>query len=46
MYASKEDIPLPPGWQMFKDFDGKTFFVDHNTKQTTWIDPRDRLVKY
>ena len=33
---------LPPGWEMGKDFDGKTFFIDHETRRTTWVDPRDR----
>lgn len=36
------DEPLPSGWEMATDLDGKIFFVDHNTQQTTWIDPRDR----
>ena len=39
-----ENIPLPPGWQMCQDFDGKVFFVDHNKQETSWIDPRDRYI--
>ncbi len=35
-------IPLPEGWEMGVDFDGKTYFIDHINKTTTWIDPRDR----
>lgn len=45
MADSGEDIveeSLPAGWEMAFDSDGKVFFIDHNTKQTTWIDPRDR----
>lgn len=32
--------PLPPGWQELKDAEGRVYFVDHNTKITTWMDPR------
>lgn len=39
------EIPLPEGWDVAQDFDGKVYFIDHNTKKTTWIDPRDRYVK-
>lgn len=40
-----DEVPLPEGWDVEKDVDGKPFFVDHNTQQTTWVDPRDRLTK-
>ena len=30
---------LPPGWSVGMEF-GKLFFIDHNTKTTTWNDPR------
>ena len=36
------EIPLPNGWDIGHDHDGKLYFIDHNTKKTTWIDPRDR----
>lgn len=39
------EIPLPEGWDVAQDFDGKVYFIDHNTRKTTWIDPRDRYVK-
>lgn len=39
------EIPLPDGWDFAQDYDGKVYFIDHNSKLTTWIDPRDRLVK-
>jgi len=45
MPAVAHTMPLPPGWQMM--FDGATgrhFFVDHNTKTTTWDDPRSHVV--
>ncbi|XP_066594079.1 protein kibra [Prorops nasuta] len=39
------EIPLPEGWDVAHDFDGKVYFIDHNTRKTTWIDPRDRYTK-
>lgn len=36
------EIPLPEGWDFARDYDGKVYFIDHNSKKTTWIDPRDR----
>jgi len=39
------NMPLPPGWQvMFDSSTGRPFFVDHNTKTTTWDDPRTYVV--
>ncbi|KPP73604.1 protein WWC2-like [Scleropages formosus] len=38
-------LPLPDGWEEARDYDGKVFYIDHNTRQTSWIDPRDRLTK-
>ncbi|XP_053556223.1 LOW QUALITY PROTEIN: protein WWC2 [Bombina bombina] len=38
-------LPLPDGWEEARDFDGKVFYIDHNTRKTSWIDPRDRLTK-
>ena len=34
--------PLPEGWDINFDFDGKPYFIDHKNKTTTWVDPRDR----
>uniref|UniRef100_A0A023F4X0 Protein kibra n=1 Tax=Triatoma infestans TaxID=30076 RepID=A0A023F4X0_TRIIF len=39
------EIPLPEGWDFARDYDGKVYFIDHNSKKTTWIDPRDRYTK-
>lgn len=39
------EIPLPEGWDFAQDYDGKVYFIDHNSKKTTWIDPRDRFTK-
>ncbi|XP_022903657.2 protein kibra isoform X1 [Onthophagus taurus] len=38
-------LPLPDGWDVARDYDGKVYFIDHNSKKTTWIDPRDRFTK-
>nr|XP_025960945.1 protein WWC2 isoform X2 [Dromaius novaehollandiae] len=43
--AGNGQLPLPEGWEEARDYDGKVFYIDHNTKQTSWIDPRDRLTK-
>ncbi|KRZ55575.1 E3 ubiquitin-protein ligase NEDD4-like, partial [Trichinella nativa] len=32
--------PLPLNWQVQVAPNGRKFFIDHNTKTTTWIDPR------
>ncbi|KAJ2080915.1 hypothetical protein H4R24_002715 [Coemansia sp. RSA 988] len=32
--------PLPSGWEMRLTSQGRVYFVDHNTKTTTWDDPR------
>ncbi|KAM4809472.1 E3 ubiquitin-protein ligase NEDD4-like isoform 4-T4 [Rhinophrynus dorsalis] len=32
--------PLPPGWEERIHLDGRTFYIDHNTKITQWEDPR------
>ncbi|XP_062907158.1 protein WWC3 [Mobula hypostoma] len=42
---SSGELPLPNGWEEARDFDGRVFYIDHNTRQTSWIDPRDRLTK-
>ncbi|XP_066594780.1 E3 ubiquitin-protein ligase Nedd-4 [Prorops nasuta] len=31
---------LPPGWGMQVAPNGRVFFIDHNERATTWIDPR------
>ena len=36
------ELPLPSGWDLGRDYDGKVYFIDHITKKTTWVDPRDR----
>ncbi|XP_035778225.1 E3 ubiquitin-protein ligase Nedd-4-like isoform X3 [Anopheles albimanus] len=32
--------PLPEGWEERVHTDGRTFFIDHNTRITQWDDPR------
>jgi len=32
--------PLPEGWEMRYTAEGVRYFVDHNTKSTTFQDPR------
>ncbi|KAJ8330447.1 hypothetical protein BDV3_003077 [Batrachochytrium dendrobatidis] len=32
--------PLPAGWEQRVTPEGRSYFVDHNTRTTTWLDPR------
>ena len=36
----EEELPLPEGWEERIDLDGRVYYIDHKTKQTTWDDPR------
>ena len=31
---------LPAGWEQRSTPEGRSYFVDHNTRTTTWVDPR------
>ena len=37
---SLKSTPLPDGWEMRHTPDGTPYFVDHNRRRTTWVDPR------
>ncbi|KGN54995.1 probable phosphoinositide phosphatase SAC9 isoform X1 [Cucumis sativus] len=38
--ASGYTAPLPPGWEKRSDaVTGKTYYIDHNTRTTTWTHP-------
>jgi hypothetical protein len=39
MYVNHSD-ELPDGWEIKSENDGRKFFVDHNSRSTTFIDPR------
>ncbi|XP_031423337.1 membrane-associated guanylate kinase, WW and PDZ domain-containing protein 1b isoform X9 [Clupea harengus] len=32
--------PIPDNWEMAYTENGEVYFIDHNTKTTSWIDPR------
>ncbi|XP_051772759.1 E3 ubiquitin-protein ligase NEDD4-like isoform X13 [Ctenopharyngodon idella] len=34
------NLPEEPGWEERVHADGRTFYIDHNTKKTQWEDPR------
>ncbi|KAF2086133.1 HECT-domain-containing protein [Saccharata proteae CBS 121410] len=40
-YSAFEDAQgrLPAGWERREDHLGRTYYVDHNTRQTTWVRP-------
>ncbi|KAK9399682.1 protein KIBRA [Crotalus adamanteus] len=33
----RQELPLPEGWEEARNYD-----IDHTTKTTSWVDPRDR----
>ncbi|KAG7496081.1 membrane-associated guanylate kinase, WW and PDZ domain-containing 2 isoform X4 [Solea senegalensis] len=37
---SDELGPLPDNWEMAYTEKGEVYFIDHNTKTTSWLDPR------
>lgn len=34
------DVGLPAGWSMQVAPNGRIFFIDHNERKTSWVDPR------
>ncbi|XP_064202365.1 NEDD4-like E3 ubiquitin-protein ligase WWP1 [Anguilla rostrata] len=38
--SSNSTDALPPGWEQRKDLHGRTYYVDHNTRTTTWERPQ------
>lgn len=34
------DGDLPPGWSLQVAPNGRIFFIDHNDRKTSWVDPR------
>ena len=32
-------LAVPPGWEAKVTKDGRTYYVDHNTKKTSWKQP-------
>lgn len=53
MYSSRQyaqdaiqNQPLPPGWELAKTPDGTSYYIDHNTKTTTWEDPRKIMSRH
>ena len=37
--AGPQEEPLPPGWEERVDSQGRTFYVNHNTRTTQWERP-------
>lgn len=38
-----DEPPLPPGWEKAKTSTGQTYFLNHLTQTTTWVDPRKKV---
>ncbi|KAJ7366908.1 hypothetical protein DFH08DRAFT_1072314 [Mycena albidolilacea] len=43
--AGYADVPLPLGWEERRTPEGRPYFVDHQTRTTTWVDPRRNNVQ-
>ncbi|NXA32274.1 KIBRA protein, partial [Eudromia elegans] len=41
----RKELPLPAGWEAARDYDGKVYYIDHGSRTTSWVDPRDRYTK-
>ncbi|KAK2465343.1 hypothetical protein APHAL10511_002697 [Amanita phalloides] len=39
MLDDENGIPLPPGWERREDPQGRTYYVDHHSRSTTWHRP-------
>lgn len=39
-YRMIQEPPLPPGWEMKYTAEGVRYFVDHNSRATSFKDPR------
>ncbi|XP_063141444.1 membrane-associated guanylate kinase, WW and PDZ domain-containing protein 2 isoform X23 [Rattus norvegicus] len=37
---NEDSDPLPDNWEMAYTEKGEVYFIDHNTKTTSWLDPR------
>lgn len=42
--TSNGNGPLPSGWEQRTTAEGRPYFVDHNTRTTTWVDPRRQQI--
>lgn len=40
-FSSPDMLPLPPGWERGISQDGEVYYIDHNTKSTSWTHPGD-----
>ncbi|PZC78817.1 E3 ubiquitin-protein ligase Su(dx) [Helicoverpa zea] len=40
LYANPAEEPLPAGWEMRYDVYGRRYYVDHNTRSTSWERPQ------
>lgn len=42
--SSQDDSVLPPGWERRVDRYRRVYYVDHNTRTTTWVRPCENLI--
>ncbi|KAF5382743.1 hypothetical protein D9615_002877 [Tricholomella constricta] len=41
MFDDEHGVPLPSNWERRVDIQGRTYYVDHSTRTTTWRRPQD-----
>ena len=39
-------VPIGNNWDMCRAADGRIFYINHNTRTTTWVDPRSVLANF
>lgn len=44
--ANNPSSPLPDGWEEARTSDGGIYFINHQTRTTSWFDPRIREYCY
>ncbi|KAJ7409799.1 WW and C2 domain containing 1 [Willisornis vidua] len=42
----RKELPLPEGWEEARDYDGKVYYIDHGSRTTSWVDPRDSELEW
>ena len=39
-FRQVSNLPLPTGWQEARTAQGEVYFMNHQTRTTSWVDPR------
>jgi WW domain len=44
-FSSPDLLPLPAGWDRATSPEGEVYYIDHNTKTTSWTHPGDEFLR-